>query len=196
LASVTVVPEDPRREGGCRPPTRDALDRLFLGNGTLARTLARPGICARALPANWQAAPVSHAAVAADFHQPLDVHRNLFPEVAFDSALFLDDAADLPHIVFREILDPNIGAHPGFFENRVRAYAADAVNVGQSHLDPLGAGKVDACDACHIFSPSPFEPVIPDAVCVFDSGKSPAPRRGGVRSCTCRKSVEPMLEPS
>jgi len=37
---------------------------------------------------------VTAAAVAADFHQPLDVHRDLLAEVSFDAALFLDHAAD------------------------------------------------------------------------------------------------------
>src|SRR5438445_11744346 len=32
------------------------------------------------------------------------------------------------------------------------------------------------------------------SVYASDSDRSPAPRRGGGRSCTCRKSVSPMLE--
>ena len=44
----------------------------------------------RALAAHRQVAAVPQAAVAADLHQPLDVHRDLLAEVAFDAALLLD----------------------------------------------------------------------------------------------------------
>src|SRR5207248_7688710 len=71
---------------------------LLLRDRTLARPFARAGVGPRPLSADRQAAAMPHAAVAADFHQPLDVHRDLFAQVAFDPALLLDDAADLPDI--------------------------------------------------------------------------------------------------
>src|SRR5207244_1350112 len=60
-----------------------ALNRLLLGDGALARALARSRIGARSLTAHRQRPPMTHAAIAADFHQPLDVHRDFFAEVAF-----------------------------------------------------------------------------------------------------------------
>src|SRR3972149_4013502 len=62
-------------------------DGLLLRDGALARSLARPRVGLRPLPANRQAAPVAHPAVAADFHQPLDVHRDLLAEIALDATL-------------------------------------------------------------------------------------------------------------
>src|SRR5687768_7649798 len=89
-------------------------------------------------------------AVAADFHQPLDVHRDLLAEIAFDPPLLLDDAADLAHVLFREVLDADVRADASLGQDVVRPFAADAVDVGQPNLDALGAGEIDACDTCHI----------------------------------------------
>src|SRR5436309_815575 len=83
---------------GCQPSA--VLDDLLLRDGALARTLARARVGARTLAAHRQAAAVPHPAETADLHQPLDVHRDLLAEIALDAALFLDDAADLAHIVF------------------------------------------------------------------------------------------------
>ncbi len=43
------------------------------------------------------------AAIAADFHQPLDVLGDLLAQIALDAALFLDDLADPLRLVLREI---------------------------------------------------------------------------------------------
>src|SRR6266446_9575381 len=114
---------------------RARLDRLLLGDGALARAFARPRVGPRPLAAHRQRAPVPHPAVAADFHQPLDVHGDLLAEIAFDAALLLDDAADLPNVVLGEILDTDVGTHPGLFQDGVRAHAPDAIDVGETDLD-------------------------------------------------------------
>src|SRR6185369_536297 len=102
----------------------------LLGNGAAARALARPRIGARPLTTNRQAATMAQAAVAADFHQPLDVQRDLLAEITLDAALLLDHPADLAHVVFRQILHPDVGADAGVGEDVVRPLAPDAVDVG------------------------------------------------------------------
>src|SRR5688572_4982229 len=59
---------------------------LLLGDRALARTLARPRVRARALAAGRQIPAMPRSAVAADFHQPLDAHRDLLAEIAFHAA--------------------------------------------------------------------------------------------------------------
>src|SRR5262249_37308441 len=100
---------------------------------------------------------------------------------ALDAALLLENAADLAHVLFGEILDADVGADPGVRQDPVRAIAPDAVDIRQSNLDPLRARKIHACYTRHM--------LIPAAACVSGSGRSPARRRAGGRSCTCRKSV-------
>src|SRR5438045_1818316 len=74
------------------------LNRLLLRDRALARALPRPGVGAGPLPAHRQVAAVPQPAIAADLHQPLDVHRDLLPEIALHAADVLEHAADLPHI--------------------------------------------------------------------------------------------------
>src|SRR4249920_3704695 len=82
--------EGPRR----RPVHSSPLDNLLLGNRALARALAGAGVGLGALAAHRQVAAVPQPAEAADFHQPLDVHRDLLAKIAFDAALVLDHLAD------------------------------------------------------------------------------------------------------
>src|SRR3954452_7550695 len=60
---------------------------LLIGYRSAARTLARSGIGVCALAANRQTAAMPQATVRAHLDVPLDVHRDLFTEVAFDGAL-------------------------------------------------------------------------------------------------------------
>src|SRR4029434_6964459 len=95
-------------------------------------------------------APVTHAPVAADFHQPLDVHGDLLAKIALDASLLLDHAADLPDVVLGQILDPDVRADACVLQDAVRSHAADAIDVGKPDLDALGTRKIDASDSCHI----------------------------------------------
>src|SRR4029077_20531472 len=87
------------------------LDRLLLRDGALAGALARARVRLGALPADGQVAAVPQAAPAPDLHQPLDVHRDFLAQVPFDAALLLDDPADLPDVVLRQVLDADVAAH-------------------------------------------------------------------------------------
>src|SRR5262245_35956295 len=124
-------------------------DDLLLRNGALARALARPRVGARPLAANRQAPAMTRAAVAADFHQPLDVHRDFLAQVALDAPLLLDDTRDLPHVLFREVLDAQVGTDAGFLQDAVRPDAPDAEDVGEPDFDALGARQINSCDTCH-----------------------------------------------
>src|SRR5204862_2959029 len=116
---------------------------LLLRDRALARPLAGAGIGARPLTVHRQIAPMPRTAVAADFHQPLDVHRDLFPEVAFDAGLLFNHPADLPDIVLRQILEADVGTDAGVLEDPVRAMPPDAVDIREPDLDPTRAGKIN-----------------------------------------------------
>ena len=66
------------------------------------------------------------AAIAADFHQALDVERDLLAEVTLDATDFLDDAADVPDVVLGQVLDTNVTTDAGGRQNVVRALPPDA----------------------------------------------------------------------
>src|SRR6266849_9972298 len=94
--------------GLTRPALHCRLNGLLLGDRALARALPRARVGARPLAARRQVAPVAQAAVAADLHQPLDVHRDLLAEIAFDAPLLLEHPADLPDVLLGEILHADI----------------------------------------------------------------------------------------
>src|SRR5262245_1082668 len=131
------------------PAAYCSLHNFFLSNRALARTLPRARIGSGALAAYRQAAAVAHPPEAADFHQPLDVHRHFLAQVALDAALLFDDPADLPHVVLGQILDAHVGAHPGVLQDAVRSDAADAENVGQTDLHSLGSREINAGNTRH-----------------------------------------------
>src|SRR5687767_3305523 len=75
------------------------LDRglLLLAGNRLRRTLTGAGVGVGTLAAHRQPAPVAQSAVATKIHQPLDVHRDLAPEVTLDDVIAVDHFADLKH---------------------------------------------------------------------------------------------------
>src|SRR5262249_34461258 len=113
------------RERGYR--LRRLLRRLLLRHRPTARALARARVGLGALAAEREAPAMTQAAVAADFHQALDVERDLLAEVALDAAHFLDDPADLPDVVLGEVLHADVTTDTGGAEDVVRALPPDPV---------------------------------------------------------------------
>src|SRR5579871_2465245 len=124
---------------------------LLLGDGSLARSFARAGIGMGALSANRQVAAMTESTVGADFDETLDVHRNFLAQIALDQSLGLDDRTDAVDLFFAEVLNLLHRLDLGFVENARGARMPDAVNVGQRDVDVLLAGKIHACNTCHVF---------------------------------------------
>src|SRR5436305_8630312 len=91
----------------------------------LLRTLARARVGARALTTHRQPATVTHAAIAAEVHQPLDAHRDFTAQVALDREL-ADLLAQPVHLRIGEILDLAGGLHARGRADGLRARTADA----------------------------------------------------------------------
>src|ERR1700760_865705 len=64
---------------------------LLVGYRTFARTFAGTRVGVSPLSANRKVAAVTESTIGADFDEPLDVHRDVFTQVAFDVAFVLDD---------------------------------------------------------------------------------------------------------
>ena len=112
------------------------------------------------LAADGEVPAVPDAAIAADFHEPLDVLGGLLAEIALDLVLVLDRLADPGYLVLGEVLDARVPVDLGGLQDLSGARPADAEDVGQADFDALVRGKVDTCDTSHcefLFSP--------DAVC-------------------------------
>src|SRR5262249_27398158 len=80
---------------------------LFLLAGDwFGRTFASPGIGVGALAAHREAAPVAQAAIAAEIHQPLDIHGDFAPQIALDDIVPVDHFTQLQHFLVGKLRHP------------------------------------------------------------------------------------------
>src|ERR1700680_4547466 len=89
--------------------------------------------------------------IGADFDEPLDVHRNFLAQVAFHHSFGFDHLADTVHLVLAQVLNLLHGFYLGLVENAGGARTADSVDISQRDINVLGARKIDACNAGHIY---------------------------------------------
>src|SRR5262249_26846180 len=105
-----------------------ALDLLLCRDCAAARTFPRARVRMRALAANRQVAPVADAAVRLDFDQPADIHLNLFAEIAFHAAFFLNFLAQTVHFVFGQVADLLVPVHIRELSDFLCAHLSDAID--------------------------------------------------------------------
>src|SRR6516164_4381853 len=133
---------------------------LFLAGNRLGRTLAGAGVGMGALAADRQPAAVTQPTIAAEIHQPLDVHGDLTPEVAFHHIVMIDDFANLQHLLIGQLGHaPGIG-NSDFPHDFTGLFRPNAVDILQSNNYPLIRGYVDTGYACH----GPFTPAIAGSI--------------------------------
>src|SRR6185437_15759457 len=129
------------------------LGHFLLAGDRLGRPLAGAGIGVGALAANGEVLAVTKAAIAAQIHQPLDVHRHFAAKVAFDVIVAVDDFANLDHFGFGQIADPAFGRDAELVDDLARGVRADSMNVAKPDFDPFLGRNIDAGDACQDVSP-------------------------------------------
>src|ERR1700728_737298 len=111
LAIVYCAPFIAARDGD-RAVAKIQTDGMSLfGDFLLARDrnrLAFTGTCVgmRALTAHRQALAMAQCAVAAEVHQPLDVHRDFTPLITLDLIFTVDQFANPQNFVVRELVHP------------------------------------------------------------------------------------------
>src|SRR5574343_1047195 len=121
---------------------------LLQRRGTLARTLAGACVGAGALAAHRQTATMAEAAVAAQVHQTLDVHRGLATQVTLDREL-AHFFPDLLQVAVGQVLDLLVEGDANRRADLLRGRAADAEDVGQADLRVLLRRNVDTSNTCH-----------------------------------------------
>ena len=104
----------------------------------------------RALPADRQTAAVPQAAIAAEIHQPLDIHRDIAPEIALDHVVAVDHLADLQHFLISELRDPARLRNAHLGHDLLGLVWPDAVDVLQRDHDALVGRNIYAGDAGHV----------------------------------------------
>src|SRR3989449_10470305 len=89
---------------------------LLLARDRAPRPLLGARIRVGALAAYRQRLAVSRAAIGPDLHQPLDVHRDVGPQRAFDLVVPLDHLPQPSYLGVPEVAHTRIGADPGLGE--------------------------------------------------------------------------------
>ena len=93
---------------------------------------------------------MAQAAVRTDLGQVLDVQSHLAAKVAFHDELFVDALTDTRFFLVGKVAHAGVRVDSGLFENSLRARSADTENVGQTDLDSLVSGQVNAGNSCHV----------------------------------------------
>lgn len=82
---------------------------------------------------------MSDAPVATDFHQTLDIQRNVSSQVTFYYIFLVNDLSDLTS--FGQILNSCIRINPCLFQNRVCRRSANTIDICQTNFNSLLSGK-------------------------------------------------------
>src|SRR5215472_14835280 len=95
---------------------------------------------------------MSQPTVAAEIHQPLDVHGHLAPKVALDDVVAVDDLADLQHLLVGQLRHPPGIRDSDFRHDFIGLFRPDPVDILQCNNDAFVGRYVDAGDAGHSYS--------------------------------------------
>src|SRR6476620_1565274 len=152
--------------------------QLFLQSGRcLARTLAGAGVGAGALAAHGQTTAMTEAAVAADVHEALDVHRGFTTQITLNGEQ-ADLLANLFEFGVRQILDLFCIGDVACLANLASTGATDAKNCSQADFGVLLRRNVDTSDTSHV-RPLNLLKISPGAACGAGRCRSHGPRLCG-----------------
>ncbi len=105
------------------------------------------------LAAHGQPTTVAQPAIAADIHEPLDIELDLFAQIAFDTALRIEDRADAVELFLAQITDLPVDINVCFRKNLFGASTADTVDIGQTDLSALLWREIHAGYTSHLLPP-------------------------------------------
>src|SRR6516165_5803158 len=153
VASLPIVspfgsePAAPVAVGVCH------FDALFLLAGDrLSRPLAGARIGVGPLPTDWQAAAVTQPSIAAEIHQPLDIHCDFTSQVALDYVVAVDHFAKLQHFLVSQLRHPAGLGYRHFLHDFLGFGRANAVDILQPDHHALVGWDIDASDTGHVSS--------------------------------------------
>ena len=118
---------------------------------------------------------MADAAVGAEVHEALDIHRHLAPEIALQ-IIFGGLGPQLVEFRLGQLIDLCAHSQTGRPANKPGAGWPDAINMGQGDIQMLVIGYVDARDTSH----KSVSCVCPNPGAVYGAGRNRLPLR-----CDC-----------
>ena len=97
---------------------------------------------------------MAQTTVAADLGQALDVQRSLAAQIALNDVVVVDALTQLGLVLVGEVFHSGVGIDTGHFQDLFRAGSANTVDVGETDLNSLVFGQVNAGYTCHTFQSS------------------------------------------
>src|SRR5439155_26333587 len=128
----------------------EASALLFLPCDRTRRPLARTRVGVGPLAAHRQPPAMPQSAIAAEIHQPLDVHRDGSPQIALDRVFAVDQLAHPQHLVVGHLVRPALGRDADLAADLGGLGPADAMDVGQGDRYALVIRDVDASNSRHL----------------------------------------------
>ncbi len=89
-------------------------------------------------------------AVAAQIHQPLDVHCDFAAQIAFHDVIAVDHLADLQHLGVAELVDPALLRDVDLLADFFREARADAMDIAKADFYALIGWDVYTRYTCHV----------------------------------------------
>src|SRR5262245_28997675 len=136
----------------CLFPVSAPLDGLLLAGDGLGRPLAgaRVGMCA--LAPHRQAAAMPQPTVAAQIHQPLDIHCHVAPEIALHHIVTIDHFANLEYFLVGQLGHPALMRYPDLRHDFISVFWPNSMDILQRNDHALVSGYVYTGNSCHGFN--------------------------------------------
>src|SRR6266478_3193617 len=93
---------------------------------------------------------MAQSAIAAEIHQPLDVHRDGSPQITLHGIFAVDQLANPQHLVIGHLVRPAVGRDADLVADLGGLGPADAMDVGQGDRYALVIRDVDAGNSRHL----------------------------------------------
>lgn len=87
--------------------------------------------------------------VGAYIHEPLDVYRDLTPEIPFNPVVSLNGSPQPCDLLFSEIPDADVRVNPGVLQDFAGSRTTNTKDVRQRYLKPFFPRKIYPGDTCH-----------------------------------------------
>src|SRR6185437_7730181 len=90
------------------------------------------------------------APIIAQVHQPIDIHRDLTAQIAFDDVVLLDRLADLDGLGVRQFVDAALGRNTDLFRDLGGLLRPDPMDILQRDDYALVRRDIDASNASQV----------------------------------------------
>src|SRR5262249_23630025 len=119
-----------------------ALDSLFLAGDGLGRPFAGARIGMRTLAPHWQAAAMPPPPGGAEIHQPLDIHGDFTPQIAFHHIVTIDHFANLQDFLIGQLGYPALMGNIDLLHDFLSVFGPDPMDILQGNNHALVCGYV------------------------------------------------------